>query len=57
LYHPDIETAGDGPLTTAKWAYFDKHKHIKPDFYYFNMEHNKVYRKRELKGATIQRGG
>jgi hypothetical protein len=57
LYHPDIETAGDGPLTTAKWPYFDKHKQIQPDFYYFNMEHNKVYRKRELKGATIQRGG
>jgi hypothetical protein len=57
LYNPDIETAGNGPLTTAKWAYFDKYKHIKPDFYYFNMERNKAYRKRELKGATIQRGG
>jgi len=57
LYYPDIETAGNGPLTTAKWAYFDKYKHIKPDFYYFNMERNKAYRKRELKGATIQTGG
>jgi hypothetical protein len=57
LYHPDIETAGDGSLTAAKWAYFDKHKHIKTDFYYFNMEQNKAYRKRELKGTTIQTGG
>jgi hypothetical protein len=57
LYHPDIETAGDGSLTAAKWAYFNKHKHIKTDFYYFNTEQNKAYRKRELKGTTIQTGG